>query len=182
MKRKSFLKKAVGMAAAGTLLGGGKVMGQEAKGPDCEKKLAGKNKFILGWITAWLGNMKKQMPETEIAKLIEENGRACAANHGMLDWVKTFHGDIEKFIAAMRPHLGENNLRRDGDKVTMIYDKCLCTLVGDVPGTLPPEYCLCTVGWTKAIYGAVAGKEVKVDLKSSIKRGDPRCLVEVDLS
>jgi hypothetical protein len=64
----------------------------------------------------------------------------------------------------------------------MIYEKCLCTLVGDIEGTLPGEYCLCTVGWTKAVYGAVAGKEVRGDLKSSIKRGDSRCLIEVDLS
>ena len=89
--------------------------------------------------------------------------------------------EVDKFIAAMRPHLGENNLRRDGSKVIMIYDKCLCPLVNDIEGTLPGEYCLCTRGWTKAVYGALAGKEVKVDLKSSIKRGDPQCLIEVDL-
>ncbi len=170
------------MAAAGTLLGGNRVMGQEVKTPDCDKKLAGKNKFLAGWLTAWLGNMKNQMPEAERARLIEENGRSCAANHGLLAWAQSFHGDIDKFIAAMRPHLGENNIRRDGDKVIMIYEKCLCTLVGDIEGTLPGEYCLCTVGWTKAVYGAVAGKEVRGDLKSSIKRGDSRCLIEVDLS
>jgi hypothetical protein len=37
-------------------------------------------------------------------------------------------------------------------------------------------------GWTKAVYGAIAGKEVKVDFKSSIKHGDPTCRIEVDLS
>ncbi len=182
MKRKSFLKGALGMAAATTLLGGSKAMAQEKEAVPCEKKLAGKNRFLLGWLTAWLGNMKKQLPEAEITKLIEENGRSCAANHGMLDWIKTFNGDIDKFIVAMRPHLGENNLRRDGNKVIMIYDKCLCTLVNDIEGTLPAEYCLCTRGWTKAVYGAIAGREVRVELKGSIKRGDPQCLIEVDIS
>ncbi|MCU0276682.1 MAG: hypothetical protein MUF02_07510, partial [Acidobacteria bacterium] len=128
MKRKSFLKGALGMAAAGTLLGGSRVMAQEAARPNCEKKLAGKNKFILGWVTAWLGNMKKQMPEGEMVKLIEENGRACAGR-GAVMWAKSFSGDIDKFLAEMRMELGENSARRDGNKVTMIYDKCLCTLV-----------------------------------------------------
>ncbi len=182
MKRKSFLKGALGMAAAGTMLGGNTGKAQETPAPGCEKKLAGKNRFIHGWVTSWLGNMKKQMPEAEMVKLIEENGRSCAANHGLLAWAKSFQGDVEKFIAAMRPHLGENNIRRDGDKVIMIYDKCLCTLVGDIEGTLPGEYCLCTVGWTKAVYGEITGRDVKVDLKSSIKRGDSRCLVEIDLA
>ena len=180
MKRKRFLQGTV-LAAAGTLLGG-KAMAQATMAPDCEKKLAGKNKFILGWVTAGLANMKKQMPEAEAAKLIEANGRSCAANHGMLEWAGTFNGDVDKFIVAMRSHLGENNLRRDGNKVTMIYDRCLCSLVGDVEGTLPGEYCLCTRGWTKAVYGELTGRDVKVDLKSSIKRGDSRCLVEIDLA
>lgn len=182
MKRKSFLQGAIGVTAATALTGAGKVMAQESAKPDCEKKMAGKNKFILGWVTAWLGNMKKQMPEADRIRLIEENGRSCAANHGMLEWVKTFNGDVDKFIAAMRPHLGGDNLRRDGSKVTMIYDKCLCTLVGDIEGTLPGEYCLCTRGWTRAVFAAIVGKEVKVDLKSSIKRGDPRCLIEIELA
>ena len=129
MKRKSFLKGAIGVAAAGTLLGGRKIMAQEKDDVPCEKKLAGKNKFL----------------------------------------------------AAMRKHIGENNARREGNKITLVYEKCFCPLVAGVEGTLPGEYCLCTVGWTKAVYGAVAGKEVKVDLKSSIKRGDPKCLIEVDL-
>lgn len=180
MKRKNFIKGA-GLAAVGTLLAGNPAAAQETPRNDCEKKMAGKNKFILAWVKSWLSNLKKQFPEAEGIKLIEANGRACAANHGMLDWAASFHGDVDKFIAAMRPHLGGGDLRRDGGKVTMIYDRCLCTLVGDIEGTLPGEYCLCTRGWTKAVFGALTGKEVKVDLKSSIKRGDPRCLIEVNL-
>lgn len=179
MRRKIFLKGA-GMAAAGALLGG-KAMAQEAKAPDCEKKLAGKNKFILGWITAWLGNMKMRIPAAAAAELIEENGRACAGR-GAIAWARSFNNDLDKFLAAMRREIGENNARREGDKITLVYEKCFCPLVGDASGTLPAEYCLCTVGWTKAVYGEIAGKPVQVVLKSSIKRGDPKCLIEVTLS
>ena len=182
MKRKSFLKGSLGIAAAGMLLGGGKTMAQEKEGTPCEKKLAGKNKFILGWVTAWLANMKKELPEAEMVELIEENGRSCAERGGMLAGAKSLNGDVDKFIAAMRHHIGENNIKRDGNRITMVYEKCFCTLVADIQEPLPPEYCLCTRGWTKAVYGALAGKEVKVDLKSSIKRGDPTCRIEVDLS
>lgn len=177
MKRKSFLKGA-GVAAAGALLGG-RAMAQEAAKPDCDKKLASKNKFIIGWVAAWLGNMKKSMPEAEAAELIEENGRACAGRVAVA-WARSFNGDLDKFLAAMRQELGENSARRDGRRITLVYDKCFCPLVGDAPGTLPPEYCLCTVGWTKAVYGEITGKPVKVVLKGSIKRGDPKCLIEVE--
>jgi hypothetical protein len=182
MKRKSFLKRALGVAAAGTLLGGSKVMAQEADGSACEKKMTAKNKFLQGWLTAWLGNMKKDLAETEMVKVIEDNGRACAERGGSLAWAKSFNGDIDKFLAAMRQEIGENNAKREGSKITLVYNTCFCPLLADMKVPLPPDYCLCTRGWTKAVYGAIAGKEVKVDLKSSIQRGDPQCLIEVDLS
>jgi hypothetical protein len=182
MKRKSFLKGTLGIATVGALLGRGKAMAQEADGAACEKKLAGKNKFMLGWLTAWLGNMKKDLPEAEKVQVIEDNGRACAERGGLLAWVKSFNGDVDKFLVAMHKEIGENNARRDGDKVSLTYEKCFCPLVTDLTEKLPADYCLCTQGWTKAVYGALAGKPVKVELKGSIKRGDPKCLIEVDLS
>jgi hypothetical protein len=182
MKRKNFLKGAIGVAAAGTLLGGGKIMAQEKDAAACEKKLAGKNKFLVGWLTAWLGNMKKDLAEVEMVKLIEDNGRSCAESGGSLAWAKSFNGDIDKFLAAMRKHIGANNARRDGSRITLVYEKCFCPLVADTEGALPADYCLCTRGWTRAVYSALAGKPVKVDLKGSIKRGDPKCLIEVDIS
>ena len=181
MKRKSFLKGAISVAAAGTLLGGNKAMAQEKDAAACEKKLAGKNEFLFGWLAAWLGNMKKDLPEAEMAKVIENNGRSCAERGGSLAWAQSFNGDIDKFLAEMRKHLGANNARRDGSRITLVYEKCFCPLVGDTSEKLPADYCLCTRGWTKAVYGAIAGKEVKVDLRSAIKRGDPKCLIEVDL-
>jgi hypothetical protein len=181
MKRKNFLKGAIGVAAAGTLLGGGKAMAQKKDAETCEKKLKGKNRFLAGWLAAWLGNMKKDLPAAEMVKVIEDNGRACAERGGSLAWAKSFNGDIDKFLAAMRKAIGANNARRDGSKITLIYEKCFCPLVGDTSEKLPAEYCLCTRGWTKAVYGAITGKEVKVDLKTTVKRGDPQCLIEVDL-
>ena len=156
-------------------------MAQEAESAGCEKKLAGKNKFLLGWLTAWLGNMKKDLPEAEKVQVIENNGRACAERGGSLAWAKSFNGNIDKFLAEMRKEIGEANAKRDGNKVSLTYEKCFCPLVADIKEKLPADYCLCTQGWTKAVYGAIAGKEVKVELKSSIQRGDPTCRIEVDL-
>jgi len=182
MKRKSFLKGTLGIAAASALLGGsGKAMAQDTAATAGEKKMAAKNKFLLGWLTAWLGNMKKDLPEAEKVQVIENNGRACAERGGSLAWAKSFNGDLDKFLAAMRKEIGENNAKHDGNKVSLTYEKCFCPLVADMAEKLPPDYCLCTQGWTKAVYSAIAGKEVKVELKSSIQRGDPKCQIEVDL-
>jgi hypothetical protein len=182
MNRKNFLKGAIGMAAAGTLLEGNKAMAQEPDAAACEKKLAGMNKFLAGWLAAWLGNMKRDLPEAGMVKVIEDNGRACAERGGMVAGAASLNGDVDRFLAEMGKHIGENNIKREGSKITLVYDKCYCPLVADSTEKLPAEYCLCTRGWTKAVYGALAGKEVKVDLKRSIKRGDSQCLIEVELS
>ncbi len=170
------------MAAAGTMLGGNKAMAQEQDAAACERKLAGKNKFLAGWLAAWLGNMKKDLPEAGMVKVIEDNGRACAKRGGMVAGAKSLNGDVDKFLAEMRKHIGENNIQREGNRITLVYDKCYCPLVADSTEKLPAEYCLCTRGWTRAVYGALVGKEVRVDIKSSIQRGDPKCRIEVILS
>lgn len=91
-------------------------------------------------------------------------------------------GDVDKCLAEMRKHLGETNALRDGKIVRLTYDKCLCPLVAGLQGPISPTYCLCTQGWTKAVYETLAGKPVEVALKGSIKRGDPKCLIEVRLA
>jgi predicted hydrocarbon binding protein len=180
MKRKSFLKGSLGVAAAG-LLGGGTAAAQEAAVDGGEKRLAAKNHFLLGWLKAWLANLKG-LPEAEKVTFMEANGLACAERGGTLAWAKSFNGDLDKFLEAMRKEIGENNARREGNQVSLVYDKCFCPLVGDLKEPLPPDYCLCTRGWTRAVYGAVTGKPVTVELKATVKRGDPKCLIEVSWS
>ncbi len=180
MKRTSFLSGAIGLAAGGALLGN-RAMAQEAGTDLCQKKLAAKNRFLKGWLDSWLQNLKGRMPEPEKVALIEANGRACAARAGLLEWAASFHGDVDKFLAEMEKHIGPGNARRDGQTIHLVYEKCFCPLVGDMDDPLPGDYCLCTRGWTQAVYGALAGKPVRVDLKASVKRGDPKCLIEVEL-
>jgi hypothetical protein len=181
MKRKSFLKRTLGLTAAGVLLGSNRlVQAQDTPVTSAEKKLKSKNKFLLGWITAWLENIKREMPESEKIKTIESNGKACAERSGMFAKALSFKGNLDGFLAEFRTEIGEKNVIREGRKVRLVYEQCFCPLVSDISEKLPADYCLCTQGWTKTVFGTVTGKPVKVDLKSTIKRGDPTCTIEID--
>ncbi|MDH4198392.1 MAG: DUF6144 family protein [Candidatus Aminicenantes bacterium] len=183
MKRQDFLKRTCGWAAAATLMAGGKSAFAGAQDATAEAKQAEAfRKFVQGWIPDMLKTLDRTLSEEERLKFMEENGRACASRGGSVAWAKGFGGDVDKFLAEMRKHLGEPNAVRSGKSVRLTYEKCLCPLVSGLEGPLSSTYCLCTQGWTKAVYEALTGKPVEVALLGSIKRGDPKCLIEVRLA
>jgi len=183
MRRQDFLKRSCGWAAAASLAAAGNTAlagGQEATAE--AKKAEAFRKFVQGWVPDLLTTLDKTLSPQARLKFMEDNGRACAARGGSVAWAKGFGGDIDKFLAEMRKHIGEPNAVRDGKTVRLAYEKCLCPLVAELQGPLSPTYCLCTQGWTKAVYEALTGKTVEVALLGSIKRGDPKCLIEVRLA
>jgi len=182
MKRQDFLKRSCGCAAAALIAGGKRAFAGGQDATAAAKQAEAFRKFVQGWVPDMLKTLDKNLSEEGRLKFMEENGRACATRGGSVAWAKGFGGDIDKFLAEMRKHLGETNAVRDGKTVRLTYDKCLCPLVAGLQGPLSPTYCLCTQGWTKAVYEALTGKPVQVVLLGSIKRGDPKCLIEVRLA
>jgi len=183
MKRQDFLKRSCGWAAAAALVAAGNSAlagGQEATAE--AKKAEAFRKFAQGWVSDLMKTLDTNLSAEARLKFMEENGRACATRGGSVAWAKGFGGDIDKFLAEMGKHIGENNAVRDGRTVRLTYEKCLCPLVAELQGPLSPTYCLCTQGWTKAVYETLTGKPVQVALLGSIKRGDPKCLIEVRLA
>jgi len=183
MKRKDFLRGACGLTAA---LGLGKAgslpaFGQEQDAAAEGKKTEAFKKQVHGYVRSLMDNMDKNLPEAERLMVQEANGRACAGR-GAIDWIKSFGGDVDKFIAGMRKILGEKSAARDGSKVRLTFNECLCPLVAELKEPISPTYCLCTQGWTKAVFQELTGRTVRVTLNGTIKRGDPLCLIEVDLA
>ena len=185
MKRKDFLRGTCGLAAVfGSFAAGGPgVRAQETVAAGAaEKREAALKKQIHGYLKSLMDNLDGNLAEAERVAVQEANGRACAARGGSLDLAKSFKGDVDAFLAEMRKHVGEGNAVRRGRTIHLAYEKCFCPLVADLKEPISPSYCLCTRGWTKAVYEALTGKPVRVALRASIKRGDPKCLIEVEIA
>ena len=181
MKREDFLKRTCGWAAAAFMAGGKSAFAGPQDAAAEAKKAEAFRKFVQGWVPDMLKSLDKDLSEEDRLKFMEDNGRACAARGGSVNWAKSFGGDVDKFLAEMRKHIGENNAVRGGKTVRLTYEKCLCPLVAGFQGPLSSTYCLCSQGWTKAVYEALTGKPVHVSLLGTIKRSAPKCLVEVRL-
>lgn len=60
------------------------------------------------------------------------------------------------------------------------YPQCYCSCVKRVNKQLPEIWCYCTLGYAKGVFQEVFQKEVKVQLKESVKTGGKRCAVSVE--
>lgn len=186
MKRKEFLRGTCGLAAlVGAIAAGGEA---EAAAQDpgaveaAAKKEAALRKQIHGYLKSLMESLDRTLSEPERVAFQEASGRACAARGGMVDGAKSFNGDVDKFLAAMSAHIGDGNAVRDGRTIRLTYETCFCPFVSDLEEPISPTYCYCTQGWTKAVYEALTGNPVRVSLRAAIKRGDPKCRIEVEIA
>jgi hypothetical protein len=52
---------------------------------------------------------------------------------------------------------------------------CFCPLARESGDRLPLEYCSCSAGWYRGIYGSIFGVPVEVEVNESLLNGDGRC-------
>lgn len=173
LNRKKFLER----SAAG-ILGGFSLLGCSAAGLADEKKEISQEdptmKFAHQWVVRLMDNMDSQMDEASRVKLMEACGRACA-RRGSISMAEQNKGQLDKFLSVLARHLGKENARSEGDKVTLIYKECYCPLMKSGPARLSNTYCNCSRGWVEEMLECVTGKPVKVELLKSIKRGGDCC-------
>lgn len=164
MNRKQF----VGALAT---IGAGTAAGQTPPAPPADP---GKG-FREAWLKTLMEKMDAHLDEASRVRLMEECGRACARRGAAAGLSKAAGGDLNKLVAAIGSHVGAENIKREGDTVRLRYTKCYCPLVSSGPEKLSGTYCNCSRGWALEVFGAVTGKPVKVEMLSSIKRGDAVC-------
>ncbi len=175
MNRKEFIKSAcqIGVASGAFLIAesdGCCAMPSEQEDQSVNRR----EKFTQDWIRTLMNNMDSQMDEATRIKLMEASGRACARRDAV-NAAKECKGDLDKFLATMRKWVGADNVRKDGNKVHLVYSKCLCPMVQSGTDRLSDTYCNCSRGWVKEMFETVHGKPVEVRLTESIMRGGKAC-------
>jgi hypothetical protein len=188
------MKKACGAGAGGAFLlaAGGAALGQEPQAaPEtpaesaaeaaaetaletCEKE----REFSQEWIVNAVGSIEERIGGEAAILFLEECGRACARK-GAVKAAVANKGDLDGLLAVLRGWVGEGNIRREGNAVTLVYGKCYCPNLCSFAGTVPRSYCNCSRGWVKEMFETVTGTPCEVALISSVARGDAECRFEV---
>ncbi len=82
--------------------------------------------------------------------------------------------DVDWLLNKMNKEYYESDqVYREGNTIYLIYPDCGCPMVKE--GIKNPFLCECTLGYTKAVYETLLGKDIMVELQQSILNGDPVC-------
>ena len=131
------------------------------------------------WLIDLLKEVEGQVDEERLANILENRGRACiSANYikKAKDAAKDAK-DTDEFLDNLARAV--RMLKREGDKVYMVYPKCYCHKIKGFEGDIPGNYCYCSVGWVKEMFEQALGKPVEVKLEASVLRGDEACRLRV---
>ena len=138
-------------------------------------------KLMQKWTNNLFTGLEESMGEKNLMEMLEECGRQCLTEHFKKTASslrrkakndKEFLQELSKKWKALKPEKGG---------IFVVYPKCYCYVVGKFPGTVPHSYCYCSRGWIRELFEYSLGRPVKVDIISTIKRGDRECRFRVRL-
>ncbi|MDD4292196.1 MAG: DUF6144 family protein [Clostridia bacterium] len=69
----------------------------------------------------------------------------------------------------------------DNDSILLTYPKCYCPFLKDVKGSLPTDWCMCSLGYAEELFASVTGKTVRTELLESVIQGSSRCVIRITL-
>ena len=109
---------------------------------------------------------------------------ACGPQYEWIQSVKDAYDsatDPEDFVEKTNALELGYRLEFDGTSFYLIYPQCYCDFVNQVEDTLSKTWCYCTLGYTRKMFEYVLGKEVKVELITSVKLGGKECRIKIEV-
>ena len=149
--------------------------------------------FAEKWLEKFMKVLDSNLDEKTKKLIMEENGKACAVSYlksiGRENVPPTpFNDFLERALKS-----NDGSYEVDGNTLYTTYmynyqgkvakeNICLCPFVESKPEGLSHTYCHCSVGYIKENYSRRFGQPVKVELLTSVLRGDKRCKFKIELA
>jgi predicted Zn-ribbon and HTH transcriptional regulator len=112
-------------------------------------------------------------------EILEKRGRGCIGKSFLkkaTDASKSAKSEKE-ILANLEKNI--KMLKREGDNLFMIYPKCYCHHVKKFDGDIPEYYCNCSKGWIKELFKTALGREIDVEILSTVLRGGKECKFKI---
>jgi|GEM_PF-2508169 len=128
------------------------------------------------WVIAAVQGIKTHTDKDQQAKILEMCGYSCA-HHDIqrVQSLKSKAKDETELLKLINEHiLWCGTWIREKNIIHSRCTKCGCPLVQKYKLEVDPIFCLCSLGWVKAIFSEAFGN-VRVELSKSLMRGDEYC-------
>jgi hypothetical protein len=201
MNRKEFLanmgKVCVGTCACAVVGGLSAVYAQEnppsspPPPPPQESRSDTRIEFAEKWVKRFFAVLDENLDPATRMKVMMANGRSC-----YLSWIAETNQQIkpvtlEQLKAWIASKGNDGSYSIDGNTILFQYmsaaetgqasteEACLCPLVESKPAGLSATYCLCSVGYVKAMHEKLLQRPVEVTLVDSVLMGGKRCQFKI---
>lgn len=134
------------------------------------------------WISTLVGSLDDHVDERTRALILEQCGRQCQSESFVKKAKQIYEksANVNDFVDRLSKLY--KHLRKEGDRVYIVYPRCYCNQVNKIPkGKLSKTYCNCSRGWAKALFEGATGKPVEVTMEKSIINGDNECKFRIAL-
>ncbi|MBD3373625.1 hypothetical protein GF406_01200 [candidate division KSB1 bacterium] len=166
----------------------GRESGREAR--DLSDHLPQKELVMNGIdrITNWINIILQEMSKLDADKGVEilnACGKECSKASAFLEGARKIQNqhqdeDLDNIFNAFKEqYYNTSRFEKDGNKVTLIFEKCTCPMVKQ--GVSKSFLCNCTVGYSINIFKTLFNRPVKVKLLKSILNGDDICKQEISI-
>jgi hypothetical protein len=173
-ERRAFIAK--GCACSALFLAGASPVAAEPKAPE-DWRLS----FVKKRYGRLLEILSSRMDEKALKETLFDLGTYCS---GLGDGTtKKFRGDLEGFRQMTKRGVSGDDITFDWEKgvITMASGErtdCFCPLISRLHQKSATA-CNCSLGWQKHTWETLLQKQVQVELKESVLRGDKRCVFEI---
>jgi hypothetical protein len=135
------------------------------------------------WISTLIGSLDDHVDEKTRALILEQCGRQCQSGSFVKKAKQIYEKSANVSDFVDRFSKVYKHLRKEGDRVYIVYPRCYCVQVNKIPkGKLSGTYCNCSRGWAKALFEGATGRPVEVTMEKSIVNGDNECKLRIALS
>lgn len=88
---------------------------------------------------------------------------------------------LEEYVRLMDEANESAGFWIEDGEVYMSYPRCYCSFVNKSQKPLPKSWCLCSLGYVKALHDHIFDADVKVELLESVITGGDKCVMKITL-
>lgn len=146
--------------------------------------LESQKKFVENWLSDLLESIDKNLDRPTQEKIVAHCGVQCFNRHQFKkDIAVAGTGNLDKLIEAYKKNF---EIWKDGNEVHIRYGevsgRCYCPAANYREAKPNDIHCECTRNTHKTVFETALGRQFKVDVAESLRRGGKTCHFIVHLS